>query len=139
MIDKGRINETLLPLLNKSMDAYVLRQKAIANNISNAETPGYRRMEVEFEEHLSNVLKRKQNVLAQTDERHLPNAQDLESIQVTLKRTAAGDSESNGVNSVDIDQEMASLARTLLGFRFASRMTRNEFDLLQKAITGKSY
>ncbi len=138
MIDKNRLNETLLPLLSKSMDAYALRQKAIANNVANAETPGYRRLEVEFEEQLQEVMRRRRNTLTRTDVQHLPNQQDMDELPVTLKETDR-DADGNGLNSVDIDQEMASLAKTLLGFRFSSRMTRNEFDLLRKAITGNSY
>ncbi|MBL7033713.1 MAG: flagellar basal body rod protein FlgB [Candidatus Delongbacteria bacterium] len=139
MVSKNRIDETILPLLNRSMDAYTLRQKAIANNVANAETPGYRRLEVDFEEHLQKMIQQRHQVLERTDRRHLPDPHAVEFMPVVMRQAAVNDPESNGVNSVDIDQEMASLAKALLGFRFASRVTANEFELLRKAISGNSY
>ncbi|MDB5102934.1 MAG: flagellar basal-body rod protein FlgB, partial [Fibrobacteres bacterium] len=41
----------------KSLDASVLRGKAIAQNLANIETPGYKRKEVNFEEQLLNAVK----------------------------------------------------------------------------------
>jgi len=43
-------------LLAAAMRAEALRQKTIASNIANAETPGYRRSEVKFEELLAKAM-----------------------------------------------------------------------------------
>jgi len=43
-------------LLAMAIQAEALRQKAIANNIANLETPGYRRVDVKFEELLAKAL-----------------------------------------------------------------------------------
>ncbi len=139
MVTKNSIDETILPLLNRSMDAFTMRQKAIANNVANAETPGYQRVEVEFEEHLREVLRKHDQVLNRTDPDHLPDPREVENIRVVMRDVPLSESDGSGINGVDIDQEMASLAKALLAFRFSSRMTRNEFDLLRKAITGNSY
>ena len=139
MVTKNNIDETILPLLNRSMDAFTMRQKAIANNVANAETPGYRRVEVEFEEHLREVLRKHNQVLSRTDPDHLPDPQEVESIPVIMRDVPWDGISGSGVNGVDIDQEMASLAKALLAFRFSSRMARNEFDMLRKAITGSSF
>jgi len=43
-------------LLEAGIKAEGLRQKAIAGNMANLETPGYRRIDVKFEELLAKVL-----------------------------------------------------------------------------------
>jgi flagellar basal-body rod protein FlgB len=43
-------------LLAAAMTAEALRQKTIASNIANAETPGYRRVDVKFEELLAKAM-----------------------------------------------------------------------------------
>jgi len=43
-------------LLQAGIKAEGLRQRAIANNIANLETPGYRRVDIKFEELLAKVL-----------------------------------------------------------------------------------
>ena len=42
--------ENIVDIINAGVRAETLRQKAIANNIANLETPGYRRIDVKFEE-----------------------------------------------------------------------------------------
>lgn len=43
-------------VLDKAMDASWLRNDAISNNISNADTPGYKRQDVNFETQLAKAL-----------------------------------------------------------------------------------
>ena len=45
--------ENIVDLINAGIRAENLRQKAIANNFANFETPGYRRVDVKFEELLA--------------------------------------------------------------------------------------
>jgi hypothetical protein len=40
--------KTEIPNLEKALDAYSLRHKAIASNIANATTPGYKKVEVKI-------------------------------------------------------------------------------------------
>lgn len=43
-------------VLDKAADAAWLRNDAISNNIANADTPGYKRQDVNFENHLRQAL-----------------------------------------------------------------------------------
>ena len=43
-------------VLDKAMDASWLRNEAITNNLSNADTPGYKRQDVNFETQLAKAL-----------------------------------------------------------------------------------
>ena len=44
-------------VLDKAMDASALRHEAISNNISNADTPNYKRQDVDFETQLAKALR----------------------------------------------------------------------------------
>jgi flagellar basal-body rod protein FlgB len=50
MILKDHLFNKKLPLLNRALDAYSLRQQTIARNIANATSPVYRPEKVRFEE-----------------------------------------------------------------------------------------
>ncbi len=47
----------ILDLLEAGVKAEGVRQKAIANNIANLNTPGYRRFDIKFQEILAKMLK----------------------------------------------------------------------------------
>ncbi|MCX4339732.1 MAG: flagellar basal body rod protein FlgB [Lachnospiraceae bacterium] len=44
-------------VLDKALDASAIRHEAISNNISNADTPGYKRQDVNFEVQLAKALR----------------------------------------------------------------------------------
>ncbi len=49
------VDNSTTALLSMALDAAAMRQQAIAQNIANANTPGYRSHSVSFEEHFSDV------------------------------------------------------------------------------------
>jgi len=123
--------------LAKSLDARMARQKVIANNIANVETPGYHRKEVKFEESLADALNRSLLQGAKTNAKHFelgrPRVGDvqfevIEPVDHTM---------SSGVNNVDIDFEMASLAENQIGFSYAMKMLKSSHDKLNAAIQGQ--
>lgn len=52
----GLFNTNMNQLALKSLDAVVLRQKTIAHNMANINTPGFKRSEVIFEKKLEQIL-----------------------------------------------------------------------------------
>jgi flagellar basal-body rod protein FlgB len=57
-MENGMINDTkIMDLLEAGVKAEGVRQKAIANNIANLNTPGYRRYDIKFEEVLAKMIK----------------------------------------------------------------------------------
>ncbi len=138
MLSKFMFEQTKLPLLQKGLDAYALRQKASAHNIANVGTHGYRRMEVGFEEELRQALKLERGVTSpMTSPGHFEIGVDAIS-QVEPEAFMPDDPElRSGANNVDIEEEMVRLAKAQLSFDFASRMTRNTFTGLRSAIRGE--
>ncbi len=133
--DQLLFQRTTLPLLKRSLDASSLRQKTIAHNLANAETDGYKRLEVQFEDALREALSQKDASLKQSHEKHLSAAEYLEGVDPEVHTTSASDY-FNGHNNVDVDQEMVDLARSGLAYRFGVRQMRHQFDQMRLAIRG---
>ncbi len=66
-------------LLEKALAGSSLRHKVISNNIANINTPGYKRMEVSFEEELAAVAQRetRQSGISLTHTKHLAPPQKM--------------------------------------------------------------
>ncbi|MFZ7104587.1 MAG: flagellar basal body rod protein FlgB [Peptococcaceae bacterium] len=124
-------------ILQKSLDAASLRQRAISNNISNINTPNYKRQLVSFEEELSNYLENPSGKipLKITNPKHLnfvrQNYADidprLESDNAILRTDG---------NNVDIDLELAVLAENIVKFNTLSQTIAKKFSMLSSVIRG---
>lgn len=138
MILDGLFSRTNISLLNRSLDAAALRQRVRANNIANANTIGYRRLEVRFEDKLRQARRAQDVAGAQTHARHIPIGREQ---KVTLEPEIIrpGDSgDAGGVNNVDIEYEMAQLAKNYVLFQSASQFVHGTFNHLKSAIRGRS-
>ena len=112
-----------MELMKKMLDYSAARQKALANNIANVNTPGYQRIDVEFERELKSVLSLK-------DEKAMKN---LRFKQVRTKETTMR----NDGNNVDIDMEMAKLSENALVFNIYSTLLKRKFQGLKNIIKAK--
>lgn len=119
------------PLLKGALHACALRQEAIAHNIANVNTQGYRRVDVPFEEILRIA---QQTPLRTTHPRHfaLPPSRAV-SPQVQLDANAPMRPDGN---TVDIDYEMAQLAENAIRFQALSQLVGGRYQSLKLVITG---
>src|SRR5664280_2024948 len=95
-------------LLEKALAGSSLRHKAISNNIANINTPGYKRMEVSFEDELAAAADSAEasQGLTRTHPQHmLPGIAGVDSARI---RTIDNTSMRTDGNNVDIDAEMAA-------------------------------
>jgi flagellar basal-body rod protein FlgB len=135
----GRVitQKTTAPALLKSMDAGMLRARTIANNIANVNTPGYRRVEVKFEDQLRRALNKTRLKGAKTDNGHLDlGRKDVSKVNPEAFRPNDSTLPS-GVNNVDIDTEMAKLAENQILYNFSTNAFRGVFRKLNAAIQAK--
>lgn len=126
--------------LKKTLDAQAMRQRAHAQNIANAETPGYRRVAVDFEDQLKTVLAGEgTGTLRKDDPRHMDTGGrgSLAEVQATAREEPA-DPNGTGVNSVNIDFEMAQMAETQLRYMTALELLKRRYTSLKSAIKGQS-
>jgi flagellar basal-body rod protein FlgB len=134
MIKTGLFDQQHLGVLKKAVEVYSRRHQVTAQNISNVETPGYRAQRVKFEEMLSSEQMKLNGY--RTHSGHLPiGGQDLGSARDEI---VEGDlSFDNGVNNVDIDNEMTNLATNDLSYRMATRLLSMRYSVLRGAIKGR--
>ena len=122
--------------LKKGLEAWALRQRAHAHNIANAETPGYRRVVVDFEAKLMESLQHCEEQLTQTDPEHLPgDLSDLQNLEPQVSREPI-DPNGNGINGVDMDREMAEMAETQLRYMTGVELLKRRYEGLKAVIRG---
>jgi flagellar basal-body rod protein FlgB len=101
--------------LASALDGLAARQRAIANNIANVNTPGYTAERVSFENALA------ASVAEHDDHAGATMARSLEPTRL------------DG-NNVNLDTETLSNVDTVLRFQFASQAAGNEFSALRAAL-----
>ncbi len=117
--------------LTKAMDLAWKRNEAIAANISNAETPQYRAVELSFGSELERAFDSKQpQDLVRTDIQHLDITNKSEA---RLVGDYSGTTKPDG-NNVDIDMQMVSLAQNSGDFANAAQLIRRQIGLVRTAI-----
>lgn len=126
-------------LLNRAMDITWRAQEVTADNIANADTPGFKRSEVLFQKNLQKALSSKgPGSLAVTHPGHIQGrAFRVQGTDSVLIDRITDSSYRNDGNNVDIDLEMASLTKNSLFYDALSQGMNNEIRLLRLAITGR--
>jgi flagellar basal-body rod protein FlgB len=114
------MNSPGLDVLTQLLGAASLRHRVIAQNVANVNTPGYRRLEVAFEEDLARALASPEGAAG------------------VKPRVVVGDGpERVDGNTVDIDQEMNDLAKNALLYQAAAQIMTSRLASLRSAITGR--
>ncbi|PKR87052.1 flagellar basal body rod protein FlgB [Heyndrickxia camelliae] len=109
-----------------------LRQKVIADNIANVDTPNYKAKDVSFGAMLNNSIN-ESFAAKMTDQRHIPfRAVSGNSAIITQQNVEYND---NG-NSVDIDKEMSNLATNQIYYSALTDRINGMFSTLQTVIKG---
>ncbi|MBL8026792.1 MAG: flagellar basal body rod protein FlgB [Fibrobacteres bacterium] len=122
-------------MVNKSLDAGMLRSKAIAQNIANVDVEGYQRKEVKFEEELRKAMKIKTEG-AVTHDKHIEISKEAKIKRVKPELVQPYDpSNPSGQNNVDIDIENAKMAENQILYNYGIKFAG--FTKLKAAIQGK--
>ncbi len=132
MIDKVFNN---ISILEKAVDASWLRNEAIANNLANVDTPGYKRQDVVFEDFLAEALEQKKVSGNSTHEKHIAiGMKDVKNIPIQLKEDAAGNAMRIDKNNVDIDAEMALLSKNNIYYNAVVQQLSNKLSSVRNTI-----
>jgi len=124
-------------LVYKGLDANAMRGRAIAQNIANAQTPGYNRIEVNFEEQVREAMKKHVDG-SKTHEEHMDIGRKASIKKIEAYSYRADDPTNPGeVNNVDIDIESAKMAENQMEQHY--NMQFASFGKIQAAIKGQSY
>lgn len=118
---------TNFALASKLLDATALRQEAIATNIANAETPGFRRLDLNPD--FAAELK------ARFESGGRPA--DIAQVQVGLTPDDNARSMRRDGNTVEIEKEMLEMNRNTVAYEFLTDYVSSSFKSLRFAITGR--
>jgi len=106
----------MLHAIDGSLEAYLdllsVRQKLMATNIANADTPGYKTRDVDFQTEFRSLLEGGQ-----------PHATEVTGLKVN-----------NDGNNVSLDREARLLAENALRFSAVSQLVRGQIRILKSAI-----
>lgn len=102
--------------LERYLDLLSARQKLVASNIANADTPGYQTQDIDFQSEFASLAKGEQPL-------------------AVLSEGLAGKPDGN---NVDLDHEARLLAENQLRFNLVSTLIRGNLKTVQEAIQGGS-
>lgn len=119
-----QVFDVSIAALEKALAGSAMRQEVLANNLANANTPGYVRLDVDFHGTLAQALGRGDTV------------SELDSVSFSPGPDGAGTMRYDG-SSVDVDREMASLSENALDYQALVATLRARIRMLENVITGR--
>ena len=125
----------ILIALQKGLDAGALRQRVIANNIANVNTPFFKKSTVTFESLLKKTLGQEPVAMNITHPRHFGGSPLLVELQPEVILNDTTSMRTDG-NNVDIDEEMTNLAANGIQYQAVGRELSEHFSILSNVITG---
>ncbi len=123
-----------IPVFAKLLDASATRQRTIAQNIANVETPGYNARDVDFSKLMENLESDSSIKLRQSSDRHLALSGSGQQVPIKVERSKEL---VGGVNNVDVDVEMVKSAENQLYYMANSKIVAGKFKALHTAIKGR--
>lgn len=110
-------------LLVKAMDTATLKHRILANNIANADTPGFNPTRLNFQETLRRSLEGRGGFALRTDH---PRHFDFTEYRPDFERIAF--LSKNDYNKVDLDEQMASLSENTGQYNTYARLLSRRFQ-----------
>ena len=101
-------------LLARAMDTYTLRQRVTAGNIANADTPGFNKHKVDFEQELQRV-------------QNSDGVRGMKEVTPSIVETD---------QKIELEDELLKMADTQARVHLVTRSLRHHFEMLKNGITG---
>lgn len=117
-------------VLSAALDLYMLRHSLISDNIANAETPGFKARRIEFEGELARVLDEHKKGAVDLEARPQRSLASVRPLIYEDPQAEVGQDR----NTVDMDREMAALAKNDMKYSAATESIGRKFALLKYAI-----
>lgn len=116
-------------LLERGLDVSVIRQKVIADNIANVDTPHFKRSDVCFESQLRRALNSEKPLKPAylTNKKHIAFDRKIDFKSVRPKINIDFDTNyGNNKNNVDIEKEMANATKNSMRYNaMVQRLSQN--------------
>ena len=115
--------DTTFKALDLALGAAGKRQEVLANNLANVNTPGYKRLDVQFDGVLAKAV----------DAARAGDATSLDSMRPGVSTDESVAVRADG-NSVDVDQEMAYVAENNIRYNALVQLTQKKLETLKYVI-----
>jgi len=135
MIRSQFLSRSGIERMRSALSAYSLRQKISSQNIANVNTPGYRSGHVSFEENFNRVFSEGIKMASVENPPGSIPMPDRPGPSITVEEN--GNDYFNGVNNVNIEDEMIIQARANLSYNMVAKITEGIISKINSAITGK--
>lgn len=135
LIDRLLFRDRAPLVMTKSLDAQSARHLLVSNNISNADTPGYKAKDMDFQNQLRSALGSANKLdLRATQENHFgPSRQAIKNMEFEVFQEPDA-AKSNG-NNVNIDKEMAKLAENQIMYNAITQLMMKRGSTVRSAVT----
>ena len=117
------VDNNTVALVSLALDSAVLRQQAIAHNIANANTPGFRRQSVRFEEQFASLR-------TQLEQGRAVSRQDFAAVRPVMDIEPLA----QGPGSVSLDSDVAQLSENTLQHQVLLKALNRQIALVSAAI-----
>lgn len=101
-------------LLARAMDTYTLRQRVTAGNIANADTPGFNKHRVDFDDELQRV-------------KSSEGVRGMKEVTPSIVETD---------QKIELEDELLEMADTQARVQLVTRSLRHHFEMMKNGITG---
>lgn len=134
MWDKITGNRTS-KLLERAMDASMVRKQLINQNIANVNTPFYKRLDVDFADALNDRINEGELEMVRTHPMHIANSlPGLNPIKINRETKTLTRYDTN---NIDVEFEMAQDAQNTLFFQSVTQTWKSRINRLKSAIEGR--
>jgi len=127
----------LLAALTKKMNWLTARQKVVAENVGNADTPGFKASDLrplDFRRELADVTHAGSPKLAPvtTNPHHLVGTEQAASLEPEIEKVTT-DRDING-NTVSLEDEMIKVSDTASDYQLMTNLYKKQVNLIKTAI-----
>jgi len=119
---KNFLNDLPFSVIKKSLDGYAERQRVIANNIANVNTPGFKAGRVKFEEEVAKAI-------------GSGSSESVDSIDSEFYFSEDNSLLRNDGNNVNLEYEMNTLSKTTSGYKTYLKLAKWKITTLKNAMT----
>lgn len=122
-----------LDVMHRTMDVSIQRRETIANNIANADTPNFKRSDINFESTLKKALESEKNTgglqAHRTDERHFQFGEAMDYRDVRPRQVLDYLSQArNDGNNVDIEREINDSLNNQMMYQMLAQTANSHFQ-----------
>ena len=125
----GSIFDETMELVAKATEGAQIRHKVISSNVANADTPGYKAFDIDFQKELKKALKKTRQI-------NLDQMQKIEWAKFELKPSKDAEPRIDG-NTVDLGHQLVEMNKNVVLHNLFIRALSAKIKILQTAVNEK--